>query len=70
MKPINNLPQGGIDPCNAAEWLADKISHYQAEVTRLEAEARHVESELLHAKVLLRGHQTWLQDIERKAGRQ
>lgn len=47
------------DPTNAAAWLQAKINHYQAEITRLE-------KELKVAKVLLRGHQTWLQDIERK----
>ena len=50
--------QNGDDP---ARWLADKIKHYEAEVTRLEAQ-------LKHAQVLLRGHQVWLADVERRKG--
>lgn len=42
-------------------WLQDKIKHYESEVQRLEAQ-------LKHAKILLKGHQTWLQDVQRRKG--
>lgn len=48
----------GSDP---AAWLADRIRFYSTEVARLEAELNHV-------KILLKGHQTWLADVERRKG--
>lgn len=50
----------GDDP---ETWLAGKI-------TQLETEAARLEQQLAHIKILLRGHQTWLNDVQRrKAGR-
>lgn len=40
-------------------WLRGKIEYYTAEVTRLE-------SELNHVRILLRGHQIWLAEAERR----
>lgn len=48
----------GDDP---AQWLTDKVQFYEAEVSRLEAQLKHV-------KVLLKGHQSWLADVERRKG--
>lgn len=52
-------PPAGGDP---EAWLQERVEFYAKESARLQAE-------LKHAQVLLRGHQTWLQDIQRrKAG--
>lgn len=67
MSVTQNLPQNPTngqpapDPQDADAWLQAKIEYYQGEVARLEAE-------LKHTKILLRGHETWLADLQRKAG--
>ena len=45
---------------NRITWLQAKIEHYQGEVTRLE-------SALVHARAVLKGHQIWLAEAQ-KAG--
>ncbi|NJN99923.1 MAG: hypothetical protein HC875_40365 [Anaerolineales bacterium] len=50
----------GSDP---GAWLKDRIRHYTNEASRLERE-------LTHVKILLKGHQTWLADVERRKGGQ
>lgn len=52
------------DGAGLEAWLKDKIAFYATEAARLERE-------LTHLKILLKGHQTWLSDVERrKAGQQ
>lgn len=48
-----------VSPQDKAEWLEEKIKFYEAEVKRLQAELKHVQ-------ILLTGHKTWKQDVERK----
>lgn len=47
---------------NPEAWLKDQIEYYSTEAARLERELKHVQ-------VLLKGHRTWLADIERRGGK-
>lgn len=48
---------------NRITWLQDKIRFYTSEVERLE-------KELKHNQALLRGHQIWLAEVQKKASEQ
>lgn len=75
MSGNNSIPQNGFNSQSPAQpaqqsqqdnlipWLQDKISLYESEVTRLE-------SELTAACAILRGHQLWLAEVQRREVRQ
>lgn len=52
-------PAAAPDPTNAAEWLKAQVEQYQAEVKRLEAQ-------LKHTRMALKGHQIWLNQVEKE----
>lgn len=50
------------DATDAAAWLEIRVKAYQAECDRLE-------TELKRQKILLRGHQIYLEEVRKKGGR-